>query len=370
MSRHAPAHVAAAAAAGTGPQLLYDRWAIAARLDAIAAIARRHGVVAVAAAKALPTDEVAALAAARLDGLDLAGPDEDRLAGGARALSLTYPGGVDAARLAALVGAGRRVIVTGESAAQLVAAAAVPGVELAARVSTSALGEAAPGGLRTVDGHVSRFGLDRSELAALPAAVRDRVRGLHAHGGPLATSPSTLARRAAGLIELGAEAGLALERVDLGGGLHGFTLDAPTAGQFTLDAAVAAARAAVPSTIELWLEPGRLVCEGAGYAAATVLAARTVESLAVRVLELSRLCHLRWSTPRLCAPPPPAGAGQRVALVGATCCEDDVIADARVPSLAPLEPGQRAVLAEVSGYAATWNRGFAGVSAATVTLVA
>ncbi|HVV88275.1 MAG TPA: hypothetical protein VHE35_34775, partial [Kofleriaceae bacterium] len=97
--------------------------------------------------------------------------------------------------------------------------------------------------------------------------------------------------------------------------------------------------------------------------------ARTVAGREVRVLSLSRLCHLRWSSPRLVAPPPPPGGGAAVSLLGATCCEDDVIADARVPADAVPAIGDRVVLAAVSGYAAAWNRAFAGIPAARVVLV-
>ena len=166
-------------------------------------------------------------------------------------------------------------------------------------------------------------------------------------------------------------AGLPLTRLDLGGSLHGFALAAPIAGQATLADALRAVRAAVPASLELAIAPGRLITEGAGYATGEVLVARTVDGQPVPVLALSRLCHLRWSTPRLCAPPPTAADRQRLVLVGATCCEDDVLGDAVVPAAvaAALGEGALAIVAGVSGYAAAWNRGFAGVPAASVITV-
>ena len=56
-------------------------------------------------------------------------------------------------------------------------------------------------------------------------------------------------------------------------------------------------------------------------------------------------------------------------LLGATCCEDDVLGDAVVPAELALPPGALAIVAGVSGYAAAWNRGFAGVPPATVIAV-
>jgi diaminopimelate decarboxylase len=101
--------------------------------------------------------------------------------------------------------------------------------------------------------------------------------------------------------------------------------------------------------------------------------ARAAGDRVVRVLELSRLCHLRWSTPRLVAPPPrPNEARTSVTLLGSTCCEDDVIGDAIIPPehLAALDVGHRVLLTGVTGYAAGWNRSFAGVPAARIVTVA
>jgi diaminopimelate decarboxylase len=235
-------------------------------------------------------------------------------------------------------------------------AASVPGVTVAVRLA---------------DGPDSRFGVDPVELAAVSAAGAGRVRALHVHGGPLATAPSTVVARARRACEAAAAAGLELEQLDLGGSLHGFALDRPTSGQATLGEVLAAARAAVPAGVRLVFEPGRLWSEGAGFACGQVLAARTLGGRAARVLDLSRLCHLRWSTPRLVAPPPRPGASVDVTLLGATCCEDDLVGDVRIPPehLASLDVGARVVLAGVGGYAAGWNRGFAGVPAAQVVTV-
>ena len=68
----------------------------------------------------------------------------------------------------------------------------------------------------------------------------------------------------------------------------------------------------------------------------------------------------------------PNHARVAVTLLGATCCEDDVIGDAVVPPehLAALDVGARVVLSGVTGYAVGWNRAFAGVPAAQVVTVA
>lgn len=366
-----PAIARALASLDEQPALLFDRAVIAGRLAAIRAAADAAGVQALFAVKSCPLPEVVALAHAQLGGLDVAGPGEqdEALALLPTTVSVTWPGAVDSARLAALA-TRHRVIAVGETAAQLAAAAAVPGVELAARLSVSELlDEDAPGGLRVGGLHASRFGAAPAELPALRAAAGERLRALHLHGGPLATSPARLARLAAAAVAAAEAAGLSLARLDLGGSLHGFALDAPAAGQTTLAAALAAARAAVPASVELAIEPGRVVVDGAGFASGHVVAARAIAGREVRVLSLSRLCHLRWSSPRLVAPPPRPGQAVAVTLLGATCSEDDVIADAKVPAEALPALGERVTLADVTGYAAAWNRAFAGVPAARVLVV-
>lgn len=370
MSARAPERIVAAVAAIDGPALAFDRAAIEARLIATRAAARAAGVQVLAAVKAIAgVPALVELARAHLDGLDLAGPDEDAAAAGLPAhatVSVTYPGGATVDRLRALRAGGARVLASCETAAQ-VAAAAAAGVEIALRVSASELGEDAPGGIRDrAGGHASRFGVAPAALAALAAAAPGRVRALHVHGGPLAVTPVRLADRARAALAAADAAGLALARLDLGGSLHGFSLDQPTAGRSRLADALAAARAAVPAAIELCVEPGRLFTEGAGYGAGRVLAVRTAAGHDARVLALSRLCHLRWSTPVLCAPPPGAGDRRALVLLGATCCEDDVIGDAVVPGAHALPEGALAIVAGVSGYAAAWNRGFAGVPAARI----
>lgn len=354
-----PAVLRAAAALPPGPALVFDVGLVKRRMIAARAQARAHGVELLLALKAVPLAVVAELATRHLDGLDLAGPEEQARAAALppTALSLTWPGDVEVERVRALA-TRHRVTVVVETAAQLAAAAAIPGVLVAARLA---------------DGPGSRFGVMPDALPALVAAGGGRVRALHVHGGALATAPAVLAERARRACDAATAADLPLEQLDLGGSLHGFALEHATAGRATLAAALAAARAAVPAAVRLVFEPGRLWTEDAGFAVGRVLAAREVDGQPVRVLDLSRLCHLRWSTPRLVAPPPRA-ADERVAVRfwGATCCEDDVIADAWVPAehLAALEVGAQVLFAGVSGYAAGWNRAFAGVPAARVETVA
>lgn len=374
-----PAVVKAARARPDGPALIYDLGVVAGRMKAARTAAQAAGVELLYAVKAFPVPAAIALACEHLDGLDVAGPDEQALLLGAdrpdgpsslaagraaasacdvppTSVSVTWPGDVDRARLA-MIAARHRVTVVCETAAQLAAAAEVRGATLAIRLRSD---------------EASRFGVPAEELRELAAAVPGRVRALHVHGGPLVTAPARVGERARAVWAVAAAAGIELAQLDLGGSLHGFVIDRPTSGQSTVADAFAAARAAVPAGVRVIFEPGRLWSEGAGFAAGRVLATRMVGERMACVLELSRLAHLRWCTPRLVAPPPRAGAPRLgVELWGASCCEDDRIDDAWVPveHAGALAVGEQVVLAGVTGYAAAWNRGFAGVPAARVITV-
>jgi diaminopimelate decarboxylase len=361
-----PAVVRAAAEAAAGPALVFDVAAIEARLDAIAAAARRHAVRALFAVKAFPHRRVVELAAARLDGLDLAGPEERALAAGcgARRVSITDPG-LDAA---ALPGA---AAVTCESVDQVRAVrAARPDAAIAVRLSMSAVlpGDAAVGALQAGDGHRrSRFGVEPDAAGAWPA-LRDLAAaaagarlGLHVHSaGVVPASPARWAAIARAVLDVAARAEVAPAFVDLGGSWHG------VAGDGELDAALAAVRAVVPPAIEVVIEPGRLVALGAGYATGHALATRALADRTLCVASISRIAHLRWSPVELVARAPHPGTGRKVTFAGATCFEDDVIGDWTVEA-APAA-GAAVAWSGVTGYSVAWNRGFAGVPAAAVVL--
>jgi hypothetical protein len=96
-----------------------------------------------------------------------------------------------------------------------------------------------------------------------------------------------------------------------------------------------------------------------------VTAARTLADRELRVLELSRICHLRWSPIDLVAPPPRTGEGRPVLFVGPTCFEEDVLGEWIIDR----RTTRRAMFRDVTGYALAWNTGFGGIAPADVVLV-
>jgi diaminopimelate decarboxylase len=369
------------------PALVYDLAAVERRVRAIGAAGRSHGVRVLFAMKSFPHDAVLDLAADHLDGFDAGSPGEAARIGGRAAghlVSVTDPSGRAG-------DGGGELVVTVESAAQ--AAAAPARARLAIRLAASHLvpGPEAVGGVVEDTGRrTSRFGIRpgddgwREEVAAIIAAGRGRVAGFHVHhGGVAATSPARLLATAEAALAVGAEVGLDVTWLDLGGSQHGIGDGAvPVFAE-----ALAALRAAVPGTVELAVEPGRLFAMDAGYAVGHVVAARELGERSLRVLDLSRSCHLRWQriTPVLALRhqggawrpmrgvlPARTGEARRVLFTGPTCYEEDVVGEWKLgqdDDEARFPVGSRLVTSGVDGYALAWNSGFGGIAPARVVVV-
>lgn len=369
-----PPAIAAALARCDRPSLVFDLAQIDANLAAIARAARGAEVTALFAAKSFPHPAVRALAAAHLAGFDAASPAEvaevcdaydagARPGGGTAVLSVADPSGRAVAAAARWRG---RLIASCETAAQV--AAAPPGAEIAIRISASIAGrDPAIGAVQDGTGHRrSRFGLD-VDPERLRAAIRELARtagarpvGLHVHHGAVAaTSDERFVATARDACAAAADAGVTPRFINLGGAWHAIA---------DLASALTRIRAALPRPVELIIEPGRRVAEAAGFACGRIAAARALDDRELRILDLSRSCHLRWSQPELVAPPPRTGAGRRVLFVGPTCYEDDVLGEWTTEPDG-FRAGGRAVLRHITGYAVAWNTGFAGIAPAGVVMV-
>ncbi len=328
--------------------LLYDLATIDSTMTAVAAAAHAHGVRVLFAAKSFPHPSVLALAAVRLDGFDIGSPGELAAARGGRGLiSIADPTG----RCTGDAPPG--AIVSIETPDQLARVPLHAGVAI--RISASITGrDPAIGAILEGTGHRrSRFGLsDPVAIAELASRARGRHLGVHLHHGPLtATSAERFIASAVGALAL---CDFTPAFLDLGGAWHGIV---------DLAGALAAIRAAIPREIELIIEPGRLFAQRAGFACGVVTAARTLGDRELRVTDLSRTCHLRWSPVELVAPPPHNERGRKVLIVGPTCYEEDTLGEWTVD---PVVVAERVILRGVTGYALAWNTGFAGIPPADV----
>ncbi len=338
-----------------GATLVYDLRTIATNMRTIAEAARSASIQPLFAMKSFPHPAVRGLAATTLAGFDAASPDEVQAACAARSdgvLSIIDPGG---AAIVQAPASSRRVIIGCETVEQVRAAPAH--AEIAIRVSASLTGrDPAIGAILDGSGHRrSRFGLDeRAQIAAIVDAASIRPVGIHVHHGPVTAASAerfiATARAACEIVQR--EPAF----INFGGAWHGIA---------DMSAAFAEIRAAFPG-VEIFVEPGRAYSAGAGFATGAVLSAREVGDRVLCVVELSRVCHLRWSQPEIVAPPPRADARAKILVVGPTCYEEDVIGE-WIVERAHVE--RRIVLRNISGYALAWNTGFAGVPTASVRTV-
>ena len=334
--------------------LVFDLAQIERNLARVCEAARAAGIVPLFALKSFPHPRVRELAARYVDGFDCASVAEVREAPAAKVISIVDPSG-EAIEHAPR---GVRAIAGCETVEQIAAAPAH--AEIAIRISTSITErDPAIGALLEGSGRRrSRFGLDdAAQIRALVAAARDRRTGVHVHHGPItATSAERIIATAQAALSLFRDAAQREPAfIDLGGAWHGIV---------DVGAAFAEIRAALGG-IEILVEPGRLFARDAGFAVGRVLASREVGDRVLSIVQLSRVCHLRWSQVELVARAPHPGAGRKVQLVGPTCYEEDVIGEWIVE---PAQLGERVVLKNVSGYALAWNTSFGGVPAADVVL--
>jgi diaminopimelate decarboxylase len=365
-----PAPVAAAIDRSVRPSLVFDLARIDAALAAIAEAARAAGITALFAAKSFPHPIVQSLAAARLAGFDAASPAE--VADAARAsagragdqvLSIADPSGAAVAAAAAWRG---RLLVSCETVDQV--RAAPDRAEIAIRLSASLTGlDPAVGAVLDGSGHRrSRFGLDtdppgmRAAIAELARAAGARPIGLHLHHGAVAaTSAERFVATARAALAVAEAAGIEPRFLDLGGAWHAI----PELGR-----TLSTIRQALPPGLEIVIEPGRLVADRAGFACGRVAVARELDDRALRVIELSRICHLRWSQPQLVARPARNPAGRQALFVGPTCYEDDALGEWTIEP-AQFAVGARAIFGRITGYALAWNTGFGGIAPADVVMV-
>ena len=345
-----PPAIASAIETCVQPTLLFDRARLVANMHAFVA----SGATVLFAAKSFPHPEVWQLAAATCAGFDVASVGELAALPATSLVSVADPTGRagDVARAA-------RVIVSCESAAQVARAPA--NAEIAIRLSSSyGHRDPAVGAVLDGNGHRrSRFGVEtEDELRAIADAARGRRLGLHVHHGPVTAGSG---ERFASTVRdaLARAAGLEIAFLDVGGAWHGVA---------DVGAAIATVRAAVPASIELIVEPGRAIAREAGFAVGRVVAARELADRMLRIVDLSRLGHLRWSPIELVGAAPHAGTGRNVLVVGPTCSEDDVVGEWTItPAL--LAVGERFIVRGVTGYAVAWNTPFGGVPAADIRIV-
>jgi diaminopimelate decarboxylase len=204
----------------------------------------------------------------------------------------------------------------------------------------------------------SRFGASANEWRALERAVAASPQpfiGYHLHHGLQRNTATDYLRIADAALALAKAWGTPLQRLNLGGGLATLSLT-------EVEALLERLRRKVPRETRLVFEPGRLIAEGAGFAAGRVVAVRRQGKRWKCVLDLSRECHLRWSGGKALEMGKVA-----VELSGPTCFEGDSLGQARLAGVPAV--GEIILFGDISGYSLAWNTSFNGIAPARVSFL-
>jgi diaminopimelate decarboxylase len=220
----------------------------------------------------------------------------------------------------------------------------------------------------------SRFGMTPTleNLQPCLEAAGEFWQGFHLHHGfPQHNGIEEYTHFATELWQLAQNLGVGerLRTVNFGGGLWPLS----NSDLLTLFAQV---RSQFPPSVHVLFEPGRRFTKGAGWALTRVRSAKTLtrtqgRSTHVRVVDLSRVGHLKWSNSAPRVPLPVVNHSRSILeIVGPTCYEDDLFlrqcleetqdADTLLPV------GSLVLLEGVTGYSSAWNHSFNGLPQAQV----
>lgn len=369
--------------------LAYDLQTIENNARSLKKVTELTGVDFFFAVKSFPRKEALQIIAGHLAGFDVSNAEEAALVNDAlqtRTCSISFAcPGLDAWRLDTLKKQSPHAIVSCENETQVRIARQRRVEAIALRLNSTALLHTAvergfvppPKSRQESRFGISHLGLSNTnpshDLKHLLDAAGDAFAGFHFHHGFAQNNSPQEYLAFARLAKEAAEIhGHPLPSLNLGGGL--WTLDFRT-----LETLCHELRHVLGPHTRVRFEPGRLLSRGAGFAIGRVLASHSQGLREVRVLNLSRTCHVRWAHPQLLTPlPPPRGSQQnarRLLLAGPTCYEDDVfnviplgaphvLSAEEANSLLPV--GSLAVFGAVTGYSCAWNSGFNGVAPADV----
>jgi diaminopimelate decarboxylase len=196
-----------------------------------------------------------------------------------------------------------------------------------------------------------RFGLGLEELRPLLSDLKNWQgwQGLHVHyGSEVNTLEDYL-----GLSEAIQSFELEPRFFNIGGGLHHL-------GEENLPTLFSRLREHWPGPTQICIEPGRLLTEKFGMASGRVLSVKKRAKESMAVVELSALCHLNWSSPKLKARP----GSEKLSLFGPTCYEGDLIGVFEVAEIP--QAGESLLLENVSAYSLGLNRAFNGIEKSQV----
>ena len=349
-----------------GPRLLFSRAVLRERMRFLAGLEKRYGAMFLMAVKSGPHPSLLELSRLHLSGFDVSNHNEYSLLSDSldsKAVFLTaptLPGGLDD-----FLSKGNELCVMLESREQfkqlienkqpLDFGLRLDSVSLLKRTDRND-GMSYPG---------SRFGFSVRDVrllgSILSASSKHRFRGFQIHHGGEQNTFQTYVTLAEETMRLTSELAVELEYLDLGGGLH-------TLGCDGLENLLLRLREIVPSETRLVFEPGRFLTQHAGCAVARVESISLRDGATNCAIDLSKDCHLRWSSPELIVPEERNAPDTVVRIFGPTCAEGDFLGQFAVQMWGGrkslFQPGNLLLFGNVTGYSVAWNTGFNGVAPA------
>lgn len=213
----------------------------------------------------------------------------------------------------------------------------------------------------------SRFGTlpaDLSLLKKMTKSRRHKFVGFHIHNGASENFLSTVVCFARKSIDLAQALGIEIKQISLGGGLSKI-------GFQQLEVLIKELRNFVDLDIQLIFEPGDLLFEGTGFACGRVKSRKIASMNYAFTLDLSKECHLRWSSPKLLYNYSDLSNKQiKVVFYGPTCYEGDKLGEFQVlvenESIPPYNIGDLVLFSNITGYSVSWNTTFNGINTAKV----
>jgi diaminopimelate decarboxylase len=225
----------------------------------------------------------------------------------------------------------------------------------------------------------SRFGVPwESFLAAAPLFQQGILSGVHIHNGSEANTAAFYRAALELIIDASREHDIPLRYVNLGGGFHPISqveLE-PLLGELHMMA----------GELPLFIEPGHVLCRGAGFLLSKVHEVRPFGGGRYHVtVDASYDCHAKWSQPSWGFPsdlgivklphlqiPAPMPGFQILRITGSSCYERDQLGIFCLPERShrpPVKPGDPILLSNINGYSYAWNTGFNGIRPARLRLV-
>ena len=218
----------------------------------------------------------------------------------------------------------------------------------------------------------SRFG-ERLENVIQFIKIHNVNVGIHIHNGSEENNKYTYSLMAKSVVDLLTKNSVNVNYINFGGGLH-------TISNESIPGVFEAVRAVVPENIQIFFEPGHVICYQAGYAIAKIKSIKERRSNEYIVTtDISYECNLKWSIPQyhtINQPdyeiPTEKTHDVDVIFYGSSCYENDFIRNCKIDRNEfeqYIQKERLIIFSNINGYAYAWNHSFNGIPKADIYFV-